>query len=472
MSIEIADVASSLNLKFVSTLLSVCVGLAAIWINSRPKKKNEFSATPRVTLLCKVLNFLLWPTQKYELRDEFKPMDLSKITVYAMKKTGLEDFGGSFYEQSFGFVINLANNTNYSPVGYVALHDFLKRLLVTRLRIFHELKQKDTKAYCDANPVRKPIFIAGLPRTGTTFLQRLLSLDPANTSPLTWELMDPVPRIKENLEKDMKKRIKYCQKNIDMLLALNPRIADMHEIGAEIPEECTVLMGIDAPVLFFNFHTLLDCQDVFYEWDWDEMYDNYHKCLQIIKHYRERRTGSSDTRRWILKSPPHLGVLKHLVHGFPDARVVWTHRDLKECLPSFCSLIRAGQDIGEGSGIIQLDELGQHMLKYADLMFRRGDSFFSNLEQNSDFRGSHVNYKKLISDPVGTIRTLYKEFDYEFTEEYKRNIESYLAEDKKKRDSLKKDPKGTIHKYTLEEYGLTDKEVDDRFSWYQKKYIN
>ena len=98
------------------------------------------------------------------------------------------------------------------------------------------------KAFITNNPIRKPIFIVGLPRTGTTFLHRLLSLDPENTAPVTWELMDPVPRVKDDLDKDAKKRIQYCKANIDMLLSLIPHFAEVHEMDSETAEECTVLM--------------------------------------------------------------------------------------------------------------------------------------------------------------------------------------------------------------------------------------
>lgn len=326
------------------------------------------------------------------------------------------------------------------------------------------------KEFCKNNPIRKPIFIIGLPRTGTTFLQRLLSLDPANTAPLTWELMDPVPRMKEDLEKDKTNRIKYCKKKIDMLLSLIPQVGEIHELGAESPEECMLLMGVDAPALMFNFHTLLEVQEMFYSWNWSEAYKNYYKGLQIIKRYRGLRTGIPDTKRWVLKSPPHLGALDHLTNEFPDARIIWTHRDPKECLPSLASLIRAGQDLCEGSGIIQLDELGQHMLTYADLMYHRGDKFYSTVEKKSDFCRSNVLYNSLINDPVGTVRSLYNDFGYEFTDEFKTNIEAYLVEDKMKRDLVKGQSK-KLHKYTLEEYGLHDSEIDEKFAWYMKKYI-
>jgi len=458
------------DIRYVAPLLLFLV-VVSIWMNDS-KEKNKYSVSPKVSLICHIINFLLWPFQKFQLREEFRPLELSNAKRYATKKTGLTDFGDwSFSEIAFPYIIELASQYSYSPVGYLAFQDFIIRKMTTRLRINDELKQKSTKEYCDSNPIRQPIFIVGLPRTGTTFLQRLLSLDPANTSPFTWELMDPVPRIKEDLEKDKIKRVKYCQKNIDTLLSLVPHGADIHELGAELPEECMLLMGVDAPMLIFNFHTLLNVQEVFYKWNWSQPYMNYYKGLQIIKHYRGLREGSPDTRRWVLKSPPHLGALDFLTNVFPDARIVWSHRDPKECLPSLSSLVRAGQDLCEGSGVIQLDELGQHMVTYADDMYKRGDIFFDKINEKSSFYGSHVLYKKLLSDPIETVRDLYDDFGYEFTDEYKRNIESYLREDKMKRSSMKGRNGGKVNNYTLEEYGLTKSEVDEKFAWYFKKYM-
>jgi len=92
------------------------------------------------------------------------------------------------------------------------------------------------------NPVRQPVFVLGMPRTGTTFLHRLLSLDPAARAPLTYELQDPVPRYRDDPILDKQKRIKYCQKEIDMLNYYMPEMSQVHEMGADIPEECMVAM--------------------------------------------------------------------------------------------------------------------------------------------------------------------------------------------------------------------------------------
>ena len=110
------------------------------------------------------------------------------------------------------------------------------------------------------------------------------------------------------------------------------------------------------------------------------------------------------------------------------------------------------------------------MVTYAKNMYERGDAFFDSMDKSSSYCGSHVMYKDLIKDPIGTVQKLYTEFGYEFTDAYKSKLEEYLFEDKKKRDATK-GTRDKLHQYTLEEYGLSDSDIDTKFDWYMKKYL-
>ena len=126
--------------------------------------------------------------------------------------------------------------------------------------------------------------------------------------------------------------------------------------------------------------------------------------------------------------------------------------------------IDISQDICEGSGIVQLDELGQHMVTYAENMYERGDKFLEtiNNDNNGSYCWAHVMYKNLICDPIATMEQLYKDFGYEFTDEYKAIMEAFMEEDKKKRDTMQGN-KEKLHKYTLEKYGFTNSDIDNKF---------
>jgi len=228
------------------------------------------------------------------------------------------------------------------------------------------------------------LFSNSQPRTGTTYLHRLLSLDPSSRAPLTWELFDPTRRIHDDLVHDEAKRIKFCQKNIDFLISLTPQVNLVHEMGADLPEECLMALvgvsfervhsvggalpdshttsaltfplylfprdlcscqGLDAPLLFDTFHLFLENPDTAYTWDCTGAYLNYAKVLQLLQ-YHASLTGEDQTslRHWILKCPIHLGLLRYLSAAFPgpEAKLIWTHRDVNDAIPSLARLIRVG----------------------------------------------------------------------------------------------------------------------------------
>lgn len=171
-------------------------------------------------------------------------------------------------------------------------------------------------------------------------------------------------------------RIKFVQDAIDQLLMVVPHFAAIHEVGASLPEECMMSLGCDIPMLFATFHVLIKKPYTSFNWDCSQGYKNYRRVLQLLQHQAEVE-GDTDLmdKRWTLKCPVHLGLLKYLSQGFPDARIVWTHRDATQAVGSLCSFVRATQDMHEG-GDIRLDELGRDVLNFAKEWIERADNFF------------------------------------------------------------------------------------------------
>jgi hypothetical protein len=204
-------------------------------------------------------------------------------------------------------------------------------------------------------------------------LHRLLSIDPKLRAPLTWELFDPTRRLIGDSAEDKKKRIQFCQRNLDFMLSLAPHLNLIHSIGATLPEECLMAMvrkrievhpqtawwapstyerrflsffvpsytqGMDLPLLFDTFHLFIEDPAIPYQWDCTRPYYNYAKILQLLQ--MQASTMQDDERRWVLKCPIHLGMLPFLQQVFPDAKVVWIHRNITETIPSLARLIRVG----------------------------------------------------------------------------------------------------------------------------------
>ena len=145
-------------------------------------------------------------------------------------------------------------------------------------------------------------------------------------APRTYELFDPVPRNTSSPLKDVKSRINFVQKAIDQLHMCVPHFRSIHEVGATLPEECMMSMGCDVPMLFATFHVLIANPSVSYSWRPGQAYKNYKRVLQLLQQQ------GGEEKRWTLKCPVHLGLLEFLVEGFPDARVVWTHREPKQAV--------------------------------------------------------------------------------------------------------------------------------------------
>lgn len=454
--------------SWIGIFLTIALPLLCLAYLSR---RDKYSVPTSISFTCRLTNFMLWPYQKWKLHKAFKALNYEKMKRIAVKKMGYDNFGDLQFEEYYKHTIDLVNKNKYSPIGHIAASQFFQSNLIAKLRINQELEKPAIKEFCEVNPVRQPVFVLGMPRTGTTFLHRLLSLDPAARAPLTYELQDPVPRYRDDPILDKQKRIKYCQKEIDMLNYYMPEMSQVHEMGADIPEECMVAMSRDIPLLFTTFHILL-VDDEAYNWSAMGAYKNYAKSLQLLQYDVERRGGKRS--RWVLKCPLHIAGMSEMIEVFPDAKIVWTHRDLNEAIPSLASLIRAGQSFVEGSQSINLKKLGAGTLRYAEYMLSRGHNFFENKSANSSYAQAHVHYTDMMTDPIETIKKLYQELNFDFTDEYESILVEHISKDKEKRKAqslMKGKKKGTkLHNYSLEEYGLEEEEVEKCLGWYSKKY--
>ena len=415
----------------------------------------------------------------------FAPLNLEKHKKLAIKAAkGLTDFGDDWYEEPFRQTMNMVNKSGYSPIGKASAHDFFLRRLVARLRLRNELSSPagvPLSHPCLNESIRAPIFVVGLPRTGTTYLHRLLSLDPNARAPKTWELFDPVPVLpaavletEEGRAKDRAKRIKFVDDAIKKLDMCVPHFKGIHEVGGDLPEECMASIGCDIPMLFSTFHVLIRRPYEAFGWRSGQAYKNYKMVLQLLQYQAASLSNfQAKEKRWTLKCPVHLGLLEFLSEGFPDATVVWTHREPKESVGSLASFVRATQDMHEGKAHIDLKALGDDVLHFGGEWIKRADEFLAKNDKKKHPRSS-VMYEELIKDPISTVKKLYKDIGLEFTDEYERRLKIYIDEDKKKREALKKKVGGSgehLHSYDIADFGIEEEAVNDKLGWYKKKYF-
>ena len=203
-------------------------------------------------------------------------------------------------------------------------------------------------------PVNSPVFVMGLPRTGTTLLHRLLSLDPAVRAPLTWELLNPVPRVNgqsgsvDDIKahvKDRHSRFKYVEKVIETRRFLgDDSLAHIHEVAADLPEECLLCLTDHLPCLPMLLYDDYLNIDAFLAVDATPAYTTYRKYLQLLSYQTNDFNNNNNVlepKRWMLKCPIHMFYPKQLAKAFPDAKLIWNHRHPVSAVPSLCSLLKA-----------------------------------------------------------------------------------------------------------------------------------
>jgi len=299
-----------------------------------------------------------------------------------------------------------------------------------------------------SQPVPAPLFIVGLPRTGTTLLHMLLAQDPANRVPETWEVMHPAPA-----EGKEDKRIRRAGRELAWMERLAPGFRVMHPLAPRLPQEC---IAIDSHTLqgyeFQTTHYVPDYQ----RWlEARKKHDVYRHHKRFLQHLQWQRPGA----HWVLKAPAHLFGLAELLAVYPDAGIIQTHRnplDVMASLASLSTVLRAafsesadpqaiGREMSErwGGGLLRVMEQRQSGRLPAD-------------------RFIDVDYRAIVDCPIDTVKTIYARFNREPTFEAEQAMRDFLAANPK--------DKHGAHRYSLEQFGLDAEEQAGRFAGYRARF--
>jgi len=369
----------------------------------------------------------------------------------AIKETGLDDFGDDALLEPLHILCEGSRTGRpLSAFGRFCLrHEILTRL-ANRLRIEADLWMHPEIL---EEQIEAPIFILGLPRTGMTLLHRLLALDPANRTPRLWETFEPSPpphRITYRTDP----RIARAERKLKIVNHAIPTLKRMHELDAELPEECIALMAND--LISWWFALLFDSEYI--EWlgaqDLSRAYRLHRRQLQLLLWHHS-------AERWVLKAAWHLHGLEWLLRVYPVARVIMTHRDPLEALPSYASLVTTLRAAFYGSA--ETCEIARWLVEELSGWVDRAMHVRRATEMNG--HGTifmDVRYTDLISNPLGTIEEIYEGLGLELTVEVTKRMQVYLRKNSKK--------KYIPHSYSLEQCGLEDLEERKRFRLYRERY--
>ena len=377
-------------------------------------------------------------------------LDEKSLLEQAAKNTGLSDFGDEGFREPLRMLLaSFENEAALTLLGRIIARSDTVRTLENRLHCVDTLKRNPE---ITAAPVRRPLFILGLPRTGTTILHELLAQDPANRVPLTWEVMHPwPPPARATYESDP--RIAQVEKHFSGVDKLVPGFKAMHPMGAQLPQECVAITQHEFATMIYptthhvpSYQRWLDAADM--RW----VYASHRRWLQYLQ-------WRCPAARWVLKSPGHLWALDALLAVYPDARIVQTHRDPLKVIASLASLVTLLRGMAS-------DRIDPHAIgaEWTEILAQ-------GLEKTMQVRAMGVlhadqvfdmQFAEFIADEIAMVRRIYAHFGMEFSAEAESRMRRFLANNPK--------DKHGGHRYTLAQSGLDVATERRRYAAYQERF--
>ncbi|WP_086561180.1 sulfotransferase family protein [Streptomyces africanus] len=323
-----------------------------------------------------------------------------------------------------------------TPVGWQSAQVHVRRHLANRARVLRLIAEHPE---IEREPIEKPVFVVGLPRTATTVTHAVLSISDGHRCPLLWELLGPDLELPP---RQRRRAIRAGRRLVQGTDLFAPRFRDIHAMAAEGPEECT--FALPHALMPFSQARIPEYRAWHCARDFTADYRYLKQVYQVLQYGRPRR-------RWVLKSPMHLENLEALRTVFPDATIVWCHRDPVTVVASFCSLIEHGMAVS--SRPLDLPGIGATWLGLLSRAMTRGLAARAAIpaEQLVD-----APYSWLGSDPAAGAPKLYAAVGAPWTEADAGRLPAAVAR-----------PKGTRkHTYDLHRYGLSRADVESAFAEY------
>ena len=375
-------------------------------------------------------------------------LDPDTLVAAARDQTGLHDFGGDEFREGLALLAkSIALQSRLSPEGLEAARQQLVRLLATRLQIEDLFREHPE---IDDQDVPAPVFMVGLPRTGTTALAALLERDPERRSLLTWESSAPLPP-PESATRDTDPRISATQAGIDARHAAVPQLRAMYDASATASTECHDLLGMTFRAQhFFGQFWVPDYVAWLRDCDMVPAYRYHRRVLKLL----QWRCGPN---RWHLHSPVHMLSLPDLLAVYPDALFLMTHRDPVPVLGSVCSLI--GTLLGLAGVGPDPTELGRAQLETWVVAVQRALRFRETI---GEARFADVYFHELNADPVTAVASAYEKLGLPFTDAARHAMASFTAANPRGRHGE--------HRYALEDYGLDAAAVRGAFAFYIDRF--
>ncbi len=379
-----------------------------------------------------------------EQEQEQIVFDADLLINMAMKRTGLKDFGSSPFREGLEVLLETYDKNFTAYIDRRKCRNRVLKMLNTRLRCEEAFKRYPE---IEDQTFENPIFITGLPRSGTSALMNVLAQAPENRTPMQWEMQLPDiwPGSKQGDEDP-----RYTTLKEKLESTRTDSFAKIHFIEADLPEECVMLHALYFSGAQLGFEGALE---PYASWmkgqDLEEMYRYQLKLMKMISW---RNPG----QQWMFKAPSHMWGIDSIAKVFPGAKFVWCHRNPMAVIPSITSMGKVVMDLYAGDSCVHtMKELGTHFMDWYATSLERGLAARAKLPAN---RFIDCSQQEFVDNPMAMADKIKQQFGLKVTDEGRAAMQAYV-------DANPKGKHGK-HSYDLESYGLTEQIIRDRFAFY------
>ncbi|MGP0031866.1 MAG: sulfotransferase family protein [Acidimicrobiales bacterium] len=361
------------------------------------------------------------------------------LLAQASSEAGLADFGPGDFREGLGVLLqSLERDGDLSPEGAERVTADLRRRLVNRLEV--EAWYRDRPEIEDL-AIRGPVDINGLPRSGTTALANMLSIDPQFRCLRGWEQAKPCPPPTPAGEATDPRRLQALADQAQ----LSPELKAMHLYDVDATMEDTEVLGM----AFHGQQYTLPVYGYHAWWRETDMVDTYAYHRRVVKLLQSQRPPEL----WLFKAPHHNFHLEAMVESYPDALFVVTHRDPVKAVPSWVSIVSA--ILPPSAGERDLHRLGREAAEHLRVGVERGITARHRLGEEHFF---DVHHRAFVSDPWGTVERIYGFLGLDLRPGVEGAFRVWLR-------TNRTGAHGT-HRYTAEQFGLTDAQLRRDFAFY------
>jgi len=376
-------------------------------------------------------------------------LDPAELERAASRSEGHDDFGDPRFRVGLETLVeSLEADADLHMLGRLHMRALVIELLVTRLRLSRRLAQSRQRAPVSLTP---PLLVCGLPRSGTTFLHRMLAIrSDARPLPL-WELREPIPRTNSpHLGPGAPDpRLALAQARDRRIAELLPESVDaQHLMRAELPDECGHLFKVAFWSSLFWQVPVYRYLEWYIDADAELPYREYRALLDAL---------AEPGRRLVLKDPFHAGHLESLLGVLPGAMVVQTHRDPVEIVPSFHKLTTTFQAVL--SARVDRERTVELNTRWLQTLVRRSADARPRLEPGRVF---DVDYRELVADPFTVVEAIHDHFGLDFDPAYRARLTQFIADNPQRKHGP--------NPYAASDFGQHRDQIAEAFADYRTRF--